>query len=95
MIEIIKKVSDLTKEDLVKIFKAALLDVPEWALNDIEIQRWEEMNITEINCFNTGYMLSIYEDYSIEIESTVYSKIKFNLIPVTNILIEIGAINIK
>lgn len=95
MVEIVKKVSDLTKEDLVKIFKSALPDVPEWALDSIEVERWEDMNLTEINCFNTGYMLSIREDYSIEIESTVYSKNKFNLIPITNTLIEIGAIKIK
>ena len=95
MIEIIKKVKDLTKDDLKSIFTNILV-IPDFAhnelkyfFNDNDVCSWQ------VFCDSTGYSLIIFDDYTIKLSSCVYTINTIPTIKIINALLMINAIKLN
>ncbi len=98
-IEILKKPSELNKNELASVFKIATgFNFQDYCIEEFEIEHNKNMfsPVTSISCKNTGYSAHISEDYSIKVESSIKQlSNKTNVLGIADVLISNGIIRIK
>jgi hypothetical protein len=95
MIEVVKKINQLTFDDINKIFLSAFPDIKDVLLeNDTEYKCDDDCII--ISNSIVGYSITIWNDYQrICVNSDVYPMKVVRLLDITNTLFEIGALKLK
>ena len=97
-IEIIKTPNQLTKDELVSIFKKATgFNFQKYCIDEFEIDHNKNMfvPVTNISCKNTGYSAIIHKDYSIEVKSSVVQlSNKTNILGIADVLLSNGIIKV-
>lgn len=96
MIEIIKQVKDLTKDELKNIF-TNILSIPDFAHDELKyiFNHSDNVYSCQVFCDSTGYSLIIFNDYSIKLSSSVYTMTTVPTIKIINALLNVNAIKLK
>lgn len=103
MIELKRELKDLKSAELDFIFDISFPEIPE-SYKQNRIVNYvnanydndnDYPNLEYISIYNLGCHLTIWNDYSIKIESEVNSAKTINILEITNALIKIEAIKIK
>ena len=95
-IDILKKPSELTDSEIHKIFNCAFSDIPQFVLQDLMSHTKSDgrNEYKQIFCNQTGYIINIYDNYDIFIESSVHPINKIPFLSIMNCLIQIEAIEV-
>lgn len=94
-ITILKKLSTLSTNEKIAVFRSALplndsilLDV---IITNVGIENSDYI----IECYYTGYSMLITSDYQVQLSSNVHPVKQINILSIIECLIDIGAVTIK
>lgn len=95
--EVLRKPTDLTKEEAYSILKCAFPNLPNFdneAKYSMTYQSNGKREVIEFSCPNTGHSIFIWHNYDIEVHSSLFKTKNIPLLPIVSCLITIGAIKI-